>query len=341
MCVIHGVSYALQPAGMMFVETVGGYFLGRCYVRSAQDLKAVVRWLFLIVAVLLPFAAVEAVSGHNVFKDTLARLLPSYIDVDMEPRWGLKRVQAGFQHPILFGVFCGCALSLVHLVLGHGEPAWRRWLRTGTVVATAFLSLSAGPLSGVAGQAMLLGWGWILRSVRARWTLLMAGAGFCALAIELVANRSLPVIFISTFAFDESSAYIRILIWRFGTESIANHPLFGVGFGEWDRPAWMPASIDMNWIIDTVRHGLPAGILLMLTFFSAVIGVGRKKGLDEEQSLYRTAYVVTMIGFFIVGWTVYIWTSVNALMFFLLASGLWLADIDGQGTGGGRTRGVR
>lgn len=338
-CVIHGVSYAVQPAGMMAIETLGAYFLGRCYIRSAADMRNAVKLVFLIVAAIFPFAAIESISGHNVLKDALSHVLPVYIDVDMNPRWGLKRAQATFAHPILLGLFGGCSLALVHMILGDGEPPARRWARTGIVAGTAFFSLSAGPITGLMGQTMLLGWRWLLRDVQAKWTILISFLAFSAFAAQLLANRSLPVIFIDFFAFDEASAYIRILIWRFGTESIMNHPLFGVGFGEWDRPEWMPSSIDMYWIIDTVRHGLPAGFLLLLGFFSAVIGVALKKGLDAEAGTCRTAYVITMIGFFLVGWTVYIWTSVYVLMLFLLGGGMWILDADaGSPSGRGTIR---
>src|SRR5690606_36984491 len=95
-CVIHGFSYAVQPVGMMAIETLGSYFLGRCYIRSADDMRNAVRVLFLIVATLLPFVAIESITGHNVLKDAFGQVLPVYIDVDMNPRWGLKRAQGTF-----------------------------------------------------------------------------------------------------------------------------------------------------------------------------------------------------------------------------------------------------
>src|SRR5690606_38054944 len=35
--VVHGASYALQSAGMIFIESVGSYFLARCFIRSRSE----------------------------------------------------------------------------------------------------------------------------------------------------------------------------------------------------------------------------------------------------------------------------------------------------------------
>ena len=66
LAVIHGAAFAVRPAGMLFVETMGAYFLSRCYIRSADDFFNMGRVLFRIVAFLFPFALFEAVTGRNV-----------------------------------------------------------------------------------------------------------------------------------------------------------------------------------------------------------------------------------------------------------------------------------
>lgn len=330
-CVIHGLAYAVQPAGMIFIETIGAYLLARCYIRSADDFRGMVSVLFTIVALLLPFAFLETVTTRNVLLEWFASVLPTFQDRFMDPRWGLRRAQSVFEHPILYGVFCASCLSLTHLVLGEGKSFARRWSGTGIVAAAAFVSLSAGPLTALTSQTMLLGWNWLLRAVAQRWTILLGFALLAVVSIELLASRSIPVVFMSYFSFDEASAWVRVEIWRYGTASILNHPLFGVGFGEWDRAPWMAPSIDMFWIIDGIRHGIPAEALMLLAFASLYLAIAFKAGLDTRSALYRTAYLVAMTGFFLVGWTVYFWSATYVLFLFLLGSGAWMLDQPGEG----------
>lgn len=325
--VIHGVSAAVEPAGIIFLETIGAYLLARCFVRSADDFRGVVRVLFRMVVVLAPFALFEAYTGRNVLLEVFARFGPTSPDIFMDPRWGLRRVHAVFEHPILFGVITGSIFALTHLVLGYGKSLPRRWLATGLVGMTAFLSLSAGPITALTGQGMLLAWNAVLAGVAARWKIL---AGFMALAFvaaELLTNRSLPVIFISYFAFDTESAWVRIAIWRYGSASVMNHPLFGIGFNEWARPEWMTFSIDMFWIVDAIRHGLVAALALMLAFFSICLAVAFKPGLDNRVSACRTAFLISMTGYFLAGWTVYFWNAAFVLFIFMLGSGVWMLDV--------------
>ncbi|MBE7184179.1 MAG: O-antigen ligase domain-containing protein [Methylobacterium mesophilicum] len=323
---VYGTDDAIQPSGMVFIETMGGYLLGRCYVRSADDFRAVVRFLFTLTILILPFALVETLTGRNLLLELLGRILPAYQPADMPSRWGLARVQANALHPIHFGVMIGCTFALTHLVLGFGETSFKRNVRSATVVFVAFLSLSSGPLTGVFGQAFLLGWGRALRAFPMRWGLLIGGIAGLFVLTGLFANRSLPVILIGYFAFDEWSAYIRTLTWEYGIQSILNHPLWGVGFGDWDHPTWLTSSVDMHWLVDSIRHGILASPLLLLSLFSAVLAAGRASGLDERLSAYRSAYVIAMMGFFMAGWAVYLWGTVYALFVFLMGSGLWLAE---------------
>lgn len=338
LAVNHGLEGSIEQAGIQLVETAGAYFIARCYIRSAEHFHDAIRQLFLIVLILFPFAVVETVTNHNVLLESLSHILPVTPIIGNEPRWGLRRVQSVLEHPILFGVVCGSILALVHLVLGHGEKAGRRWFRTGIVGATAFLSLSAGPITALAAQLLLLVWNWLLRRLEYRWRLLGGIVLAMWILISMVAKRSVPNIFLSAFSFDAQSAYFRILIWTFGSQSALNHPFFGVGLNRWERPSWMPSSIDMFWLIHAVYYGIPAAILMLLTFLLPVLGVGFLKGLDERLEQYRTGYLVTMCGFFLVGWTVHFWNSTYVLFLFLLGSGLWMLDARAAGNPATGTR---
>ena len=54
-----------------------------------------------------------------------------------------------FDHPIMFGYYVGAVFGLSHLVLGYQKRLASRSFKSATVAATAFLSLSAGPIGAV------------------------------------------------------------------------------------------------------------------------------------------------------------------------------------------------
>lgn len=325
--VIHGLERATEAGGIFGLETMGAYLLGRLLIRSADDFRKFVTVFFWILLVLLPLAIIESVSGHAIVLETFRKFVRSYNIVTQEPRWGLRRVMGPFEHPILFGAFCGSALGMVYYVLGFGRSFVRRILNTAIVGIVAFLSLSSGPLTSVGAQLGLIGWDLVLRRFAWRWKLL-AGLFFSAIvAIEIVANRSPAQILISFIAFNTATAYNRLRIWQYGSASVLNHPLFGVGENPWERPVWMLPSIDMFWLVPAMFNGLPAGLLLQLAFFAVILPVIFAKGLDDRTSSYRTGYVISLLGFYIAGWTVHYWNSVYILLIFLLGCGPWFLDL--------------
>ena len=104
----------------------------------------------------------------------------------------------------------------------------------------------------------------------------------------------------------------------------------------------MTTSVDMFWLLNTMRYGLPAGLLLALSFFAVFLGVSFRKGLDERLLAYRTAYLIVMMAFFLVGWTVHFWGAAYIWFIFLLGSGVWLLDVrvDDGGKRQGDARGA-
>ncbi|WP_315925077.1 O-antigen ligase family protein [Mesorhizobium sp. SP-1A] len=322
----HGIGTATQSGGILFVETMGAYLLARCYVRKLDDFRNMARLLFWLIAALLPFALYEAVFNDNILLRLFSSVLPSHPVSYTEPRWGLRRVQTVFEHPILFGVICGSALAAANMVVGYGETGAKRLFKTGIVGATTFLSFSAGPISAIAAQGLLLGWDWVLRNNPNRWKLLWTVVFAMYVLVSLASNQSVPEFYMTHFSFDPESAGYRALIWQYGSGSVMNHPLFGVGYGKWDRPDWMTSSIDMFWLANAIFYGLPGGLAMFLAYLSTVFGVGAAKGLGRKAVVYRTAFLIMMTGFFMVGWTVHFWNATYVLFLFLLGSGAFLAE---------------
>jgi hypothetical protein len=324
--VVHGPGVGIEAGGIFFVETMGAYLLARVFIRSMAAFRAMAKLLFWMAMVFLPFAVIEATTGKNILLDFASSIWDTHIRIRKEPRLGLDRVQATFEHPILFGVFCGNVIGLTHIVLGYGQSFLRRSSRTALVFLTAAFSLSAGPLTGMVAQFNLIVWNTIFAGLKSRW-IALAGLGAAGLVfIEIAATRSAPVIFINLFAFNEHSAYMRVHIWNFGTASILNHPVFGIGFGEWERPSWMSASIDMFWIVHGVRHGIPAMAMTLLAFFAIYLPLAFRRNLGSFRHDCRLGLLFSLTGFFLMGWTVHYWNAVYALFLFMLGSGVWLLD---------------
>ncbi|MHA6731520.1 O-antigen ligase family protein [Devosia sp. A369] len=325
--VAHGFSGAVEQAGSEVLETMGAYMVARAYIRSARDYEALARLLFIIVGlVLFPLALLEVATGRNIVLELASRVLPTHIINYQPPRLGIRRVQSVFEHPILFGVFCSGALAMTYIVRGYAKTMTQRVASTGVVAITAFLSMSSGPMSTVMAQIMLLIWDKVFRKLASRWWLLIGIVASSALVVDLFSNRSLPAILFSYFALDEASAYFRLLIWEFGSQSVLNHPIFGVGMGEWDRPSWMPFSVDMFWLVNAIVGGIPAAFFMALAFFATTLSVTFATGLDGREEQCRLAYLITMSGFFFAGWMVHFWGATYVLFILLLGSGRWMAD---------------
>jgi O-antigen ligase len=325
--VVNGIESSSQTFGIELLETIGPYFLARCFIRDADDFYNMIELLFRLVLVLLPFAIIECVSARNISRELVAIICPT-LSFNPEQRSGFTRVQSVFDHPILFGVFAASAFALVHLVLGYKKNFLRRNLMTGAVAVTASLSLSAGPLMAIVAQGLLLSWNSLLQDIKARWKILIGLLAVIYSLTEVVANRSLPTIISSYLTFDDQSYWFRRLIWEYGSAVALNHPLFGIGLSDWERPNWMGPSIDNFWLVLAMRSGLPAPVLLQLAILSIFLALGFKKGLDEKMTTYRTAYLIAMTGLFVVSWTVHFWDTAYVVFLFLMGSGAWILDIE-------------
>ena len=195
----HDLMMTIEASGIRFIETLGAYLLARCYIRDAESFHAMVSLLFMIIVAMLPFAIYESLTGHNILLDVANSIWFSGHDAVKQPRWGLDRVEGVLVHPILFGVFCGVAISLVYYVLGYGVSFFKRVFKTSLVGLTALFSLSAGPLLAILAQVLLIGWDQALSKIKARWKILTGAVLSFVVALEIAANRTTPELFIPLF----------------------------------------------------------------------------------------------------------------------------------------------
>jgi hypothetical protein len=316
----------LANAGMTAIELFVGYVLGRLLIRNAADFRNLARFYVWCLLLLLPFAAVEFVTGrmllHEIF-DIFGQT--EWKGASSAPRWGFNRTMSGFNHPILYGLFCSMLASTLFYTcrrtLGGLLP------RMGLVAAMTFMSLSAAPLLALAVQAGLILWDLV---TRARWRLLSVLVLCTYVVVDMLSNRTPITILINYVTFDPLTAWTRIAQWDYGTVAIWNHPIFGLGMGEkWatvDRPFWVSDSIDNLWLLTAMRHGLVGLVFLVLSITLMLGRIILARALPPAVRDIRSGYVIGVLGLCFVLSTVHVWGSVSVFVFFFLGAGAWIAD---------------
>lgn len=329
---------ALENVGSMGVEFFGGYLVGRAYIRSAADLIGLIRALLLLVLISLPFAIVEAFRGTAIIPDLIARIpgLTTVAQVDIEKRMGLHRVQAFFAHPIHYGLFCSTALALTFVGLRTVMSKGGRLLGCAAVSLGVFMSLSSGALLAAVLQFGLIAWDSMLRNVERRWLVLLGLFAAMYVAVDLLSNRTPIKVLMSYATFSVHTAYYRSIIFEWGMINVWDNPIFGLGLRDWVRPSYMRSgSMDNFWLVMAVRYGIPGFLMIALGYADALFRVGRRKLTPgTTQSDLRLGWMIMFLGLSFTLVTVHVWTSVYSFVFFLLASGLWIASANDEDNAG-------
>lgn len=321
-----GAEQAIESGGIYFVECFGAYAMGRRYIRNARDFQAVSVFIAVAVCVLLAFALPESVTHVHFLREGFRAVLggPSLPMID--PRMGLARAFGSFEHPILFGVFCSMAFGTAWYMARPAMPGLRGWLLIAGIVVASFVSLSAGAWVMLGAQIALVGWDRVTKGLPGRWGVLIAAVVASLVVVSLLSNRSPVKVFIGYASFSAQSSYNRILIWEYGTAEVGRHPLLGIGLGEWVRAPWMSSSMDNFWLLNAVRYGLPALILLAFAILSILLRSAFRKNASEEWARCRMAWITTIVGTAIAACTVHLWNNTFGFYLFIVGAGAWLIE---------------
>lgn len=334
----------IQQVGSVGIEFLGGYAVGRAFIRTREDFAALCRILVIIVLCTLPFSLYETMTGRPIIVELL-RKIPGLISVpivNIDIRMGLERVQSVFAHPIHYGLFASVALSLC-LVALKGAMSMTRRLVTGLLIAVCgFLALSSGALTAIALQFFFIIWAAMFKNVNHRWWLLVGLFVFAYVVVDILSNRSPLKVFMSYATFSAHNAYWRSIIFDWGVDNIIGSvergipasPLFGIGMNDWIRPHYMHSgSMDNFWLVMGVRYGLPGLFFLALGYIIVIARVMRRKfDGDEQLILFRRAWVFTFLGLTFTLCTVHVWTNIYSFIFFMFGAGVWFIAAE-PGTG--------
>ena len=313
-------------------ETLGPYLLARLVIRDKNSFLFFTKCLIVMVLLLLPFAMIESVTGKTILVDIFEKIPGTGVprNVGYGERLGLTRAQVTFDHPILYGVYCAIPLSLAIISLRADKRISKngRSLRAFVILAAVFFSVSSGALAAAVVQIGLITWDTVLRNVRARWNI-FGGLFAAAYAfVAMVSNRAPLVVLISYVTFSTSTAYNRILIWRYGTDDVMGSPFFGIGLNDWSRPIWLGSSVDNFWLLWAMRYGLVGFLLLALPILLILINVIKRDfSADAGLADCRKGYVFSIIGVSTALATVAFWGGAYAMLCFLIGSGVWMMTV--------------
>jgi hypothetical protein len=335
---VNNPSVALQYAGSNTVIFLGGYLAARASIRSVSDFQWVAKVLATFIIFSLPFAIYETSTSEMVIPRYLEMIpgVTSVADVNYQPRMGFERVQFVFAHPILYGLFCSLGYAIFFVGLRGNISTFVRWFGSFAILACCFFSVSSGPFLATLAQLSLIIYAYVFRNHPRRWRILGIGTFLFYVVVELASNRPGIYALVSLLSFDPKTANVRLILFTYGMAQIARKPLFGVGFNQWDLPAWMSGSLDNFWLANALVFGTPAFFFMFGSFLTGMIMVGRRP-FKVGSALWnaRLSWVIVMISITLTLATVYIWGEIASLVFFVVGSGVFFLNVTETEDAGG------
>ena len=305
-------------ASMVAAELFGGYMAGRILVRNISDYRRFIRYYLIALLFILPFAAYELFYSRMLVNDFLGSIF-SVTRKNYEFRYGLSRVQFGFPHSILFGLFCSLALASTYYLYVHSF--FKMLPRMALVIGTTLMSLSSGPMLSLVLQTVMIVWDILTRG---SWKIFCGLTVFAYFFLETFSNRGAVVFLVETMTLNPMSGWWRIHIWRHGSLSVLNNPIWGIGLNDWVRPKFLSGSVDNFWLLMAMRHGFPGISLLLLALALHIFAIIRIKNLPDEAKNIRKAYMITLAGLLFTLTTVHIWGAVTVMVMFYIGAGSFL-----------------
>ena len=319
----HDEAVSAQTIVVYFVETIGPYLLGRVCIGSYGQFFKFSKFLFILLLVLLPFGLAETFLHQKLLLKVLAPILTVYGASDMELRYGLTRAQVIFEHPILWGVFSSSFFGIVIYTLGHRLSIIGKTALGIPLVTATFTSISAGGLMSIALQFMLMVWDKITARMNRRWFALACLGAAIYTVVALITNRTPFHVLVSYLTFSAGSSYMRLIIWQYASADVWANPIFGIGLGEWDRPSFVPMSVDNFWLLTALRYGLPTLFFLAFSILLLMTRMGKAEITSPAASQARSGLLIVYVGIIMSGGTVHYWNAIYCWVMFLFGAGYW------------------
>ncbi|MEO1729300.1 MAG: O-antigen ligase family protein [Pseudomonadota bacterium] len=312
----------LEGGGSFVIDGFGSYLVGRAYMTDARKVRT-----FLLGALpgVLGIAAILTIESitHTLL---VAPLFPDASNIGLykayETRMGLLRARAVFPHSIAAGMFMA---SLVPLYFLSRLPTRTKYLGFVASAIGAFFSVSSSAFLTLLLQFGLISYRtfWTrLLGMRERLGYLLIAVVFLYVTLDLASEGGAIKVIIKYASLNPQTGYYRLLIWEYGTLSVANNPWFGIGNAYMPRLDWMVMdTIDNHWLMLAVKYGLPSAILIGLGVVVAIwMCVARNLRLNDFDRATTNGVVFALAGLWLVAWTSALWA--NHVSWFMMLVGV-------------------
>jgi hypothetical protein len=208
---VNSPSQAISFGGSVTVEVFGGYLLARAYVRTVDEFAMICRLLFITIIFTIPFGIYESLTGLAPIPFLLNKLPFFYSVVDFYNalagiRFGFERAQVVFPHPILYGLFCSTAVSLVFVGFKGVFSISARYIISFLMVFATFLSISSGAVLPIVLQLGFIFWAWSFDGFGKKWIVLLCLIILAYVVIDFISNRTPITVLLSYATFSEENA---------------------------------------------------------------------------------------------------------------------------------------
>lgn len=320
------------------LDILAPYLVGRCSIRELSDFRRFLICFAPGVGLVALSILAESVVRTPLVRPAMASIfgsLPYFYggeevaDLTLAPsfRFGLLRAAGPFSHAILAGLFLASLFPL------YAMSGIRGWPMKSVVLASLLgvLSWSSAAMLGLLIGVALVVYDWLQKQVEIlSWRILVMGAAISGLVIHLASQNGIINILVR-LTLNPQTGFFRLLIWRHGIESIKTHPLYGIGYAAYERSEWMSSSIDSQWLVLGVRHGLIAVIALFGVACLSIVAVSMASlRHDELDRRLLAGFAITLFMMTLMGFTVAFFGGVMIWYFALLGVGLSLAQLAPQ-----------
>lgn len=312
-----------ERAGQFFLEVTLAYYLSRAYISNIEQMYKLAACFFVITAVAGILALPEAITHKKPIIEITSQISgisTGFYFEGTDVRMGLRRAQAFFENPILYGLFCATSFSLIWYTETN---ALRRAMKLLIITFATFLSVSSAPLLGLMTQLVMICIEISTRNLHNRILIIGGGSAVIFIFLEIFTKSGPLGIIINHLTFNQASSYNRILIWDYGIQNIMKHPFIGIMTDNWERAAFMKVSID-NFYIYTglisgfVGWGLIVGIIVSVVWRLNSVPL---KLLTKRHVDFRRGWSLMMIAFAFTGFSVMFFGKLQPYFYFLLGLG--------------------
>lgn len=314
----------IELAGLIVVQTIGVYCLARATLTRIADMQALVRMWLVIIFVLGIFAVPEAILKQRLIPDFFETFtgVAQYTQDDV--RMGLLRATSVFEHQILFGIFCG---TMISFVIYQAKTDLGAVVRVAMCAVGLIMSLSTAPWLVLVLQSLLVTVEKYTRHIINRGRKFVWAIAGMYVFIEIASNRGAFGLVSSYLAMNPHTGYYRKLIWEHATDDILRNPIFGMRPEEWTRLHWMVPSVDNFWLVQAMRGGIPAVLMLIIGVFLIyrLLFKNPDKSYRPGFNALRRGWLYSIIALAVAGGTVAMFGKMDAVLSLLIGMGAALA----------------